>query len=45
MVARVKESTGETRELQVVGAALVDHMMDGQFWPEDNNGLEAMLLV
>jgi hypothetical protein len=45
MVARVKESTGETRELQVVGATLVDNMMDGQFWPEDNSGLEAMLVV
>lgn len=45
MVTRVKESKGETRELQVVGAALVDDMMDIQFWPEDNSGLEAMLVV
>jgi hypothetical protein len=45
MVARVKESTRKTRQLQVVGAALVDNMMDGQFWPEDNSGLEAMLVV
>ena len=45
MVARVKESKGGIREVQVVGAALVDDMMDGQFWPEDNSGLEAMLVV